>query len=161
MKPSTVVWIIVVIVIIGGLVWWGTAYMPSSNTAQSTQTTSTTTSQTPGNSATLGASSSAALGNYLVAYNGMTLYTYAPDTLNKSNCTGACAQNWPPYTVASSANLVVGSSIAGTLGVITRQDNGTAQVTYNGRPLYFYKGDTAPNQTNGQGIGGVWYVVKP
>ena len=35
------------------------------------------------------------------------------------------------------------------------------QVTYNGWPLYFYAGDTAPGDTNGQGQGGVWYVVDP
>ncbi|HZI44358.1 MAG TPA: hypothetical protein VFD53_04000, partial [Ilumatobacter sp.] len=35
------------------------------------------------------------------------------------------------------------------------------QATYNGWPLYFFAGDDAPGDTNGQGQGGVWYVVDP
>ena len=34
------------------------------------------------------------------------------------------------------------------------------QVTYNGHPLYFYAGDSGPHQTNGQGVGGIWYVIN-
>ncbi len=38
--------------------------------------------------------------NYLVGWdNGLTLYTYAKDTPNTSNCSGACAQNWPIFSV--------------------------------------------------------------
>jgi predicted lipoprotein with Yx(FWY)xxD motif len=28
-------------------------------------------------------------------------------------------------------------------------------------PLYFFANDVAPGDTNGQGIGDVWYVVGP
>ena len=34
-------------------------------------------------------------------------------------------------------------------------------VTYKGLPLYYYKGDKNPGDTNGNNIGGVWSVVKP
>jgi predicted lipoprotein with Yx(FWY)xxD motif len=33
------------------------------------------------------------------------------------------------------------------------------QVAYNGHPLSTYSGDSEPGQTNGQGFGGVWFVV--
>lgn len=46
------------------------------------------------------------------------------------------------------------------LGVTTRTD-GTKQVTYGGHPLYYYLGDTAPGQTKGQGVGGVWFLIGP
>jgi predicted lipoprotein with Yx(FWY)xxD motif len=45
------------------------------------------------------------------------------------------------------------------LGTFTRTDNGTLQVTYNGLPLYFYSGDRAPGDTNGNYPG--WNPVKP
>jgi predicted lipoprotein with Yx(FWY)xxD motif len=169
-NSSKILWVIVAIVVIVGLVWWVTSMssstvMPadtSTSTATSTsQTTATTTnSAVPGDNVTLGEDSNQTLGTYLVAYNGMTLYTYSPDRTNVSNCTGQCAVNWPPYTVASTANLVGESPIAGTLHTIVRAD-GSTQVTYNGHPLYFYIQDKNPGDTTGQGVGGVWYVVKP
>jgi predicted lipoprotein with Yx(FWY)xxD motif len=33
------------------------------------------------------------------------------------------------------------------------------QVVYNDHPLYTFSGDKAPGQTNGQGIGGKWFVA--
>jgi predicted lipoprotein with Yx(FWY)xxD motif len=114
----------------------------------------------PGDNLTLGEGSDPALGTYLAGYNGMTLYSYAPDTAGVSNCSGGCAANWPPYVVTSTANLVAESPIAGTVGTLTRAD-GSTQVTYNGVPLYFYIKDAQPGDETGQGVGGVWYVVKP
>jgi len=35
------------------------------------------------------------------------------------------------------------------------------QVTYNGIPLYYYSKDTKPGDTTGEGVGGIWHVVKP
>lgn len=52
--------------------------------------------------------------------------------------------------------------MAGTVGLIKRP-GGMEQVTYNGWPLYYYSGDNAPGQTNGEGIqsfGGTWYLVR-
>jgi predicted lipoprotein with Yx(FWY)xxD motif len=114
----------------------------------------------PGN-LLLGADTSATLGKYLIGSNGMTLYHYTPDKPGVSNCTGQCAAAWPPYTVTSTDVLKnIQAGITGKVGSITRAD-GTIQVTYNGSPLYFYGGDNSPGDTSGQGIGNVWYVVKP
>ena len=41
----------------------------------------------------------------------------------------------------------------------TMRDDGTTQVTYAGHPVYLYSGDSAAGDTNGQGIGGVWFAV--
>jgi predicted lipoprotein with Yx(FWY)xxD motif len=115
-----------------------------------------------GGNVSLGTNSSANLGNYLVAYNGMTLYTFANDTTNKSNCTGGCAANWPPYIVGAEDNVAaqVKAGVGGKVDTIVRAD-GKAQVTYNGKPLYFYAHDTKAGDTTGQGVGGVWFVAKP
>ena len=88
---------------------------------------------------------------------GLTLYSFAPDTATVSKCTGACAQIWPPVTGPAAA----GQGVTGTLGAITRSD-GSKQVTYNGHPLYAYTADTAAGQAKGNGInvdGGVWHEV--
>jgi len=34
-------------------------------------------------------------------------------------------------------------------------------VTYDGHPLYYFKADSAPGDTKGQGVGGVWFEVAP
>jgi predicted lipoprotein with Yx(FWY)xxD motif len=98
------------------------------------------------------------LGQVLVDGNGFTLYTFASDSANKSACTGGCATNWPPLLLTSDT-IKVPSSITGDFGAFARDAN-SLQVTYNGMPLYRYKGDSNPGDTNGDGIGGVWYAVK-
>jgi predicted lipoprotein with Yx(FWY)xxD motif len=110
----------------------------------------------------LGISATEALGTYLSAYNGMTLYAYAPDKQSPgaSACTGSCAESWPPYTVRSKSDIHVSPATAGEVGTITRAD-GALQVTYNGAPLYFYAKDSSPSDARGQGAGGAWSVVKP
>ncbi len=35
------------------------------------------------------------------------------------------------------------------------------QGEYNGHPLYTFASDTAPGQTNGEGVGGIWFVATP
>ena len=100
------------------------------------------------------------LGKYLIAENGMTLYHYTKDGNNVSNCMSGCISSWPPYIVNTKEPLVVGSDIKGMLTTITRVD-GSAQLTYNGMPLYFWAGDKKVGDTNGQSIGSVWFVVTP
>ena len=91
----------------------------------------------------------------LKASNGMTLYTYDKDTKGVSNCTGACATAWPPYTVSGTAP----SPMPAHLGTITRAD-GSTQYTWDGMPLYYYVKDKDSGDTYGDGVGGVWHVVK-
>jgi predicted lipoprotein with Yx(FWY)xxD motif len=88
--------------------------------------------------------------NTLVGGNGMTLYSFSKDTANSgtSACTGGCATKWPPLTVAAGTTPSAGAGASGKLGTISRAD-GTTQVTYNGLPVYFYSGDTAAGDTNG------------
>jgi len=88
---------------------------------------------------------------------GLTLYSFAPDTMTTSNCNGTCAQLWPPVH----GPVTSGPGVTGRLGTITRAD-GAIQATYNGHPLYTYVADTAPGQAKGNGLnasGGVWHEV--
>lgn len=112
------------------------------------------------NGSTLALSKNDKLGAFLVAANGLTLYTFAKDTAGVSNCNDKCASAWPALTVDASATPVAGTGVTGKLGTITRAD-GKTQVTYNGKPLYFFAKDKVAGDTNGQAVGNVWYVVAP
>ena len=99
-------------------------------------------------------------GIWLTDSAGRTLYLYTKDKGTKSECYGACAKAWPPLTTTGPVTISGKYTVQRDLGVTTRTD-GTKQVTYGGHPLYYYKGDTAPGQTNGQGVGGVWFLIGP
>lgn len=98
------------------------------------------------------------LGQVLVDAEGYTLYVFLNDKPGTSNCTGNCAANWPP--LLAEGEVVTGDGLdAGLVATITR-DDGTIQVTYNGRPLYYYYDDNNPGDANGQGANDVWYVIS-
>ena len=90
---------------------------------------------------------------------GMTLYYFMPDTAASSACTGGCAAAWPPLLFQGSGTPASTTALSGKLSAVS-DGNGT-QVEYNGHPLYTYSGDTAAGQTNGEGIGGKWFVATP
>lgn len=90
----------------------------------------------------------------LAAENGMTLYTFDKDSSGVSNCYDSCADSWPPYLVEAGA-----AEPGAGFTQIARRD-GTTQWAKDGAPLYFWVGDTAPGDTNGDGVGGVWHVAK-
>jgi predicted lipoprotein with Yx(FWY)xxD motif len=96
------------------------------------------------------------LGEILVDNGGYSLYSFTPDTSGVSTCYGSCAATWPPLLVVDTISIPNG--LDGTFGASARTDNST-QVTYNGMPLYTYSGDSAPGDTNGDGLNGKWYVV--
>jgi predicted lipoprotein with Yx(FWY)xxD motif len=95
------------------------------------------------------------LGDIVVDSAGMSLYMFMPDNAGAPTCAADCAKAWPPLTGEASAGDGVD---AGLIGTAEHPESGT-QVTYNGWPLYYFAGDSAPGDTNGQGQGGVWYVI--
>lgn len=90
---------------------------------------------------------------------GMTLYVFDQDTGGRSSCNDACADQWPPF-LTDGEPQAEGGADPGLLGTSER-DDGTTQVTYDGRPLYHFAQDSQPGDTNGQGVGNVWWVVAP
>ena len=80
------------------------------------------------------------LGEIVVDGEGMTVYMFDNDTqgADASTCEGECADNWPAVTV-----------------------DGGMQVTLNGWPLYYFAGDMAAGDVNGQGVNDVWWVLSP
>lgn len=93
--------------------------------------------------------------------NGMTVYTFDKDVADSgtSACTGGCIAKWPALTVPAGSTPTGASGVTGKLGTITRADDSTLQVTYNGKPLYFFAGDKAAGDSNGIYTG--WSAVKP
>ena len=85
--------------------------------------------------------------------NGMTLYTFDKDKDGASVCYGDCATKWPPYLGKAEDALTEGWTLA------KRTDN-TMQWSYDGKPVYYFQGDKAKGDAKGEGMGGVWHVIK-
>lgn len=97
-------------------------------------------------------------GDALAGPNGMTLYVLTKDSKDSSTCnTGKCAETWPALK-GDGSTVQAGSGISGTWGTATWAD-GTKQVTHNGQPLYYFVGDSAAGDSNGQGTNGVWFIA--
>ena len=86
---------------------------------------------------------------------GMTIYFFANDTEGTSNCEDDCLANWP--AVEAEDSPTAGEGVTAELGTIERSD-GTRQLTVNGFPAYYFAGDAAAGDVNGQAVGGVWWV---
>jgi predicted lipoprotein with Yx(FWY)xxD motif len=99
-----------------------------------------------------------ALGKFLTGEDGKTLYLFTPDTTTKSNCNTGCIDKWPAFTVESGETVTGGDGVTGKFATITR-DDGDTQVTYEGHPLYYFAGDKAAGDVNGEGLNSKWYVV--
>ena len=100
-----------------------------------------------------------ALGEIIVDADGKTLYAFTPDTAGESTCYDDCAAQWPPLVVTDAAAISAGTGLdAAKLTTVDRTD-GTKQLKYGDWPLYYFAGDTAAGDTNGQGLGTKWYVV--
>jgi predicted lipoprotein with Yx(FWY)xxD motif len=114
--------------------------------------------------ATVNVSESTEFGPILVDGNGFALYVLMNDTPDSgtSACADDCAVEWPP--LVSQGAPVAGEGVDATLLSTITRDDGTMQVTYNGRPLYLFVDDAAPGDTNGQGVSdefGQWFLVSP
>lgn len=95
------------------------------------------------------------LGTILVDPEGFTLYVFTNDTAGESTCNEGCIENWP----AVPGDTAIGSDLDASLFGTTTRADGSEQLTVNDQPLYRYTPDAAAGDTNGQGVGGVWFVV--
>ena len=68
-----------------------------------------------------------------------------------------CAAAWPPVVGEATAGPGIDATLLGTAS----RDDGTTQATYNSWPLYYFAGDAAPGDINGQGLNDVWFVITP
>jgi predicted lipoprotein with Yx(FWY)xxD motif len=110
--------------------------------------------------AALGVAEVSGVGSVLVDVEGFTLYELKTESSGEVQCTGECAEAWPPLIAPGGRAPAPPSGIVGTIGTVERPDGGL-QVTFAGKPLYRFAGDSRPGQANGQGQGGVWFAVQP
>jgi len=105
----------------------------------------------------------AKLGTILVS--GKTVYTLKA---SKAGCVGQCTKTWPEVLLPKGVTKAkAGKGVtASKLGSVKRS-GGVRQVTYAGKPLYWFKYDTAAGQVNGNGAKDTWgkwsvvVTVKP
>jgi predicted lipoprotein with Yx(FWY)xxD motif len=89
------------------------------------------------------------------------IYYFDKEQTAASECYGACAEAWPPVLTDGDPQAQGGAD-AKLLGT-TERDDGSTQVTYNGRPLYYYVDDPAGEILchNVNEFGGLWLAVQP
>jgi predicted lipoprotein with Yx(FWY)xxD motif len=129
----------------------------SSGTSSTSGSGSTSTSSPV--AATAGSLKTATIGGVTVLTDarGFAVYSFAPDTMTTSDCTGACAAAWPPVK----GPVTAAAGLAGKPGTIKRSD-GSAQATFDGHPLYTFVKDTGPGTDTGNGVnafGGLWHAL--
>src|SRR6201982_2098791 len=104
---------------------------------------------------------SSSFGRVLFDGRGHVLYAFTRDKNGRSACYGACAKAWPVYY--AKGTLRAGSGIKRSLIGTTKRRDGRRQVTYAGRPLYYYVRDTKTGQIGCQNVvefGGTWLIVR-
>jgi len=83
----------------------------------------------------------------LVGWETFPLYSLSGDSATQSTCTGACAVAWPPAFTSGSPALL-NSLPASKVGTI-KASNGDLQLTYGGKPLYFFSDEGVTKGPNG------------
>ncbi|MEV6269611.1 hypothetical protein AB0L64_20760 [Kribbella sp. NPDC051936] len=98
------------------------------------------------------------VGQTLVDASGKTLYFADQEAGGALKCTGSCLSFWIPATGNSQA-------VQG-LATIKRSDTGAEQLTFQGKPLYTFKLDTAAGEAKGNnfsdafsGVGFTWHAA--
>jgi predicted lipoprotein with Yx(FWY)xxD motif len=102
------------------------------------------------------------LGTILVDGSGRTLYSFTGDRPGaQADCARACLRRWPPL---DAPDAHAGMGVTETLIATVEGPDGTEQISYHERPLYYFAGDGAVGDTSGQGVtafGGTWRAVRP
>jgi predicted lipoprotein with Yx(FWY)xxD motif len=102
---------------------------------------------------------SSEFGRMLFDSRRQAMYIFQRDRRNKTNCYGECAKAWPPVFTEGTPRAGKGVS-SSLLGTIRRRD-GRRQVTYGGRPLYYYAHE-GPGEVKCHDVylnGGYWWAV--
>jgi predicted lipoprotein with Yx(FWY)xxD motif len=96
-------------------------------------------------------------GEFLVDGGGFALYAFTSDTEGTPTCEGDCLTAWPLVP----GGTAVSPDLDAALFTEVPHPTGVSQMKAGEWPLYRYIDDTAAGQTNGQGVGGVWWLVAP
>ncbi len=100
-------------------------------------------------------------GDMLYDADQQAIYVFERDRAGETTCFGECAEAWPP--VYTKAEPVAGDGVVAKLLGTLERDDGRMQVTYAGRPLYYYAHE-GPGEVRCHNVdlnGGLWWVVGP
>ena len=100
-------------------------------------------------------------GRMLFDSRGQAIYVFERDRKGETVCYGECAEAWPPV-LTDGEPKASGGVRQSLLGTVSRRD-GKLQVTYDGKPLYFYAHEE-PGEVRCHNVnlnGGLWWVVGP
>ena len=95
-----------------------------------------------------------------VLASGKTLYVLKPSS---TPCTAACLKVWPALVLPKGVTkATAGSGVSSSKLGSKSLAGGVRQVTYGGKPLYFFVGDTGPRQVHGNVTDswGTWTSAK-
>lgn len=94
-------------------------------------------------------------GDILVEIKGRGVYTYDGDKVaNQSDCFAQCRLLWPPVYAEDEAKP------KGSFTILVRKDDGKRQWAFKGKPLYRWVSDVKRGDAGGDGVAGVWRLVK-
>lgn len=94
-------------------------------------------------------------GEILVEIKGRGVYTYDGDKVaNQSDCFAQCRLLWPPVFAEDDAKP------KGSFTIFVRKDDGKRQWAFKGKPLYRWISDKKRGDAGGDGIAGVWRLIK-
>jgi predicted lipoprotein with Yx(FWY)xxD motif len=100
-------------------------------------------------------------GDMLFDARRQAIYIFENDPKGESACYDDCAEAWPP--VFTDGEPVAGDGVDESLLGTTKRRDGKLQVTYAGKPLYFYAHE-GPGEVKCHNVslnGGLWWVVGP
>ncbi|MBC9725967.1 SCO0930 family lipoprotein [Streptomyces sp. TRM68367] len=106
------------------------------------------------------------LGEIVVDKNGHTVYRFMKDTQwpMSTACTGKCLDKWPvvaPVAEKDTKGIDLQGSTPNRGYVVFDRPDGIKQQSIDCVPIYTFAGDEKPGDTNGQGVGGTWFAVRP
>ncbi|MDQ1014534.1 SCO0930 family lipoprotein [Streptomyces afghaniensis] len=106
------------------------------------------------------------LGEIVIDKNGMTVYRFMKDSQwpMKTECTGACLDKWPvvaPVDAKDTEGIDLQGSTPNRGYVVFNRPDGIKQQSIDCVPIYTFAGDKKAGDTNGQGVGGTWYAIRP
>jgi predicted lipoprotein with Yx(FWY)xxD motif len=137
---------------------------PSAASSGAISESASATAAAPGSSvaAPVGTVITVALSQYgpvLFDGSGQAIYTFGTDKTGPPTCYADCARAWPPV-LTTGGPAARGGVRAELLGVTSRRD-GSSQVTYAGKPLYFYgrEGKHVVLCHNVREFGGLWLAI--
>ena len=84
---------------------------------------------------------------FLTDTDGMSLYTFDKDVLNKSNCDADCQNIWPLFEGANSSSTDI------------KTLEGADHLAYRNHPLYYFSKDNSMGDVKGDNVKNVWHLV--